>query len=141
MSVAESSARKLTASAILSLLVLCGCPEEDLTPYLDQGACKSSFDCVKGYHCQDGACIKDGTDSGGGPDECGCFAPESCCNQVCVNLKTDPNNCKTCGTACKHTQCINGDCTVECVEGFLDCNNNVISDGCEVEGSECPDSG
>lgn len=118
-----------------------GCPEEDLAPYLNQGACNTSYDCVKGYHCEQAACIKDGEDAGVEADPCGCLPPQSCCNSVCVDLKTDPVNCKTCGAACKNTQCNNGECTELCVPGFLNCNGNLISDGCEVEAASCPEDG
>lgn len=119
-------------------LVLGGCPEGDLSPYLDEGACNSNSDCVSGFHCQASACVRDGVDAGFEADPCGCVAPESCCEGSCVNLKQDPDHCGSCEKDCKHTACSNGNCTAQCATGFSDCNNNLISDGCEVEGETCP---
>jgi hypothetical protein len=54
-----------------------------------------------------------------------------------INIKTDTGNCGTCGTIC-NTQntssvaCNNGGCVPSCSPGFADCNNNDVTDGCEI---------
>jgi hypothetical protein len=56
-----------------------------------------------------------------------------------VNLKTDPNNCNGCGLghvcSANHIttpSCTNGACDGMCDAGFADCNNDKLSDGCEI---------
>jgi hypothetical protein len=53
------------------------------------------------------------------------------------NPLTDPKNCGACGKPCANMAanaqpgCKQGACTITCLPGFGDCNNNV-NDGCEV---------
>jgi hypothetical protein len=74
-----------------------------------------------------------------------CSSGQSCCNNVCVNLNTDTNNCGTCGHVCPspaHAMgyCQNGACGITCNAGFGDCNN-IASDGCEVDLTTTSDCG
>jgi len=54
-----------------------------------------------------------------------------------INLTIDANNCGTCGTICSSNNmytrtCGAGTCNGSCNTGFADCNNNKLSDGCEI---------
>ncbi len=80
---------------------------------------------------------------------CSSPTPDRCTSQ-CVNLNSDPNNCKTCGTACTFANasatCSTGTCAIgACNTGYKDCKNGP-ADGCEtyVMGSDktnCGDCG
>lgn len=54
----------------------------------------------------------------------------------CADLNNDIYNCGSCGKQCKATDpntqplCSSASCSIECISGFLDCNDN-MSDGCE----------
>jgi hypothetical protein len=58
------------------------------------------------------------------------------CDGSCVNLQTDPLNCKSCGNECPAggentvATCTAGACGVACAPGFGDCNGDP-ADGCE----------
>jgi len=56
-------------------------------------------------------------------ENCKCYIPhqgkcneiETCCNGLCIDLSTDPNNCGECGRVCPEGQiCVNGDCQRPC---------------------------
>ena len=79
---------------------------------------------------------------------CQCPPGQTYCLFECVDVSNDPNNCGTCGTACLGAQtvinqqptgvnskiaCNSGTCATSCNTGFADCNNDLISDGCEVD--------
>ncbi len=51
-----------------------------------------------------------GAGEGGGAGASGCPAGETPCNEVCVNLKKDPDNCGTCGNKCSGMPCSEGKC-------------------------------
>jgi hypothetical protein len=54
-----------------------------------------------------------------------------------THTDVDPNNCGGCATVCSSNNmatrtCAGGVCNGTCNPGFLDCNNNKQTDGCEV---------
>ena len=56
-----------------------------------------------------------------------------------VNTQTTPAHCGGCLTACSGANmnvdtCTMGNCTGSCQAGYLDCDNNLRNDGCEVNG-------
>jgi hypothetical protein len=56
---------------------------------------------------------------------------------ACVNLASDPNNCRACGTVCAAAAnaspvCTGSGCSIACNAGFANCNVNQ-ADGCEVD--------
>ncbi len=132
---------KLAALGLLSCLGLTACPEEDLSQYLEAGACGPKGECSEGFHCVQDSCVKSTSDGAVEADPCGCFLPESCCNGVCIKLATDSAHCGTCDNDCHHTQCSSKACTQKCEPGFQNCDGNIIGNGCEVEGDSCPDAG
>lgn len=61
---------------------------------------------------------------------------------VCVDVQTDVANCGACGVTCTAgangaAACAAGSCTTVCSPGFLDCNGNLATDGCETAGTSC----
>jgi hypothetical protein len=55
----------------------------------------------------------------------------------CTNTQTDPDNCGTCGTSCSNSNipapaCISGTCGGHCADGFVDCDGNRQTNGCET---------
>jgi hypothetical protein len=80
-----------------------------------------------------GAGATDGRAQDGGFDPCAlCRPKETCCEGACVDLDSDPRNCRQCGNGCPGTTCDSATCTNVCAFGFVDCNRN-IADGCEVD--------
>ncbi|GAQ92394.1 hypothetical protein KFL_010040010, partial [Klebsormidium nitens] len=80
-----------------------------------------------------------------GESQCECFytcdgstpCSETCCNGVCTDVNTDPNNCGDTCTTCSFDNaaafCLDGVCTLgACNEGYYDCNGD-SSDGCETD--------
>src|SRR5437762_9265113 len=100
-----------------------------------QAGCAVAGDCPALAHttatCPSGACVYacntgfancDGTESTNG------------CN---VDTTTDVNDCGACGLACSNNNipspsCVAGVCTGHCADGYVDCNGNRQSDGCET---------
>ncbi|OJY25706.1 MAG: hypothetical protein BGO98_34360 [Myxococcales bacterium 68-20] len=88
-----------------------------------------------GIACDPGqACV---LNSDGKP-ECRCPTGKTLCLDVCVDLKTDPDHCGACLSACggfagpnAAAICSHGSCGVACKEGWADCNGNT-KDGCET---------
>jgi hypothetical protein len=55
-----------------------------------------------------------------------------------VDLASDKNNCGTCGHVCPthnhaRAECSAGLCKSVCDDGFGDCNNDMSTDGCEID--------
>jgi N-acetylneuraminic acid mutarotase len=80
-----------------------------------------------------------GDGSAGEGGGCQCAAGETCCDDVCVDLKVDPSNCRSCGRGCPGTTCSSSECTNDCAFGFLNCDQNVVT-GCEVNAATDPDN-
>jgi len=68
---------------------------------------------------------------------CGaCFG--GLCMGECVDLSSDRSNCGSCGFKCTDSSaCTYGMCTLQCFEGWGDCNGNA-ADGCEVNTNSDP---
>lgn len=67
------------------------------------------------------------------PDTCA----GTCCDGVCVDIWSDPDNCGACGITClatnASTTCDVGDCEIDvCEDGFGDCDGDPAT-GCEAE--------
>jgi hypothetical protein len=87
--------------------------------------------------CQDGNCVSTCTAKPG--------ANIKSCNSGCADLKTDVNNCGSCGHSCLQTapanvfvQCVNSQCTPSsfsnggtCQAGWADCDGKFLTTGCE----------
>ncbi len=95
-----------------------------------------------GLECQPD---QDCRDDGDGPqclDKCSKGGRTQCWNG-CKNLLSDPKNCGACNHVCPDpganqvASCRKGNCAVECLPGFADCNGDP-SDGCEVDLSRHP---
>ena len=61
-----------------------------------------------------------------------CGTGEQQCGSQCVNLATDPRNCKECGTICPAptngtATCTDGACGVKCSEGYQLCGDKCVS--------------
>jgi hypothetical protein len=73
-----------------------------------------------------------------------CAAGKSECDESCVDLKTDEQNCGACGTVCAITErCVAGQCAITCPAGQMLCNavcSNVTTDvlNCGGCGQKCP---
>lgn len=55
-----------------------------------------------------------------------------------TNIQTDADHCSGCGRACSNNNianptCVAGACTGDCDQGFRDCNNDKLVDGCETD--------
>src|ERR1700732_1489828 len=60
---------------------------------------------------------------------CGCAccpSSNACCNGTCTDLKSDANNCGTCGTVCVDEICKNGTCAA-CPSGSVFCGSTCTS--------------
>ena len=94
--------------------------------------CLGDTDCSAGKICVQNACAQ-----GCSPSQPCVNTAETCCGASCHDLKTDLNDCGSCGTVCPTplnaaATCIAGVCGMgACANGFLDCNKNA-TDGCEI---------
>jgi len=88
------------------------------------GTCGTN--CTAGRVCVNGLCqCAPGTQAVG---TCCCLAGQRCCNNVCVNTNSDPNNCGTCNNQCFGGQiCQNGQCI--CAPNSVPCGNNFAIPG------------
>lgn len=74
---------------------------------IDNTRCNDFLDIINtASKCSSGSVCTAG--SGGG---CNCAQGQTCCNNSCVNLQGDRNNCGACGTTCgPSTSCQSGTC-------------------------------
>lgn len=97
--------------------------------------------------CLFGACAEISSTKGEEPDPVG-FSPEAeaCeadrCDDLCVDLATDPRNCGACGRTCLIDQgeaaCVDGECALgACDPGWADCDGTLAT-GCEQEDTCVP---
>jgi hypothetical protein len=100
-------------------------------------ACSSNHMATRtcgGGNCN-GACAAGFADCNGNKRNDGCE----------IDLTTDANNCGACGTTCSSNHmatrtCGSGTCNGTCASGFLDCNGNKQTDGCEINTLTDPDN-
>jgi hypothetical protein len=99
-----------------------GC-ETSLNTATSCGTCGLS--CASGVACMNGQCA------------CSMAGQTACPTIGCTDLTTDVKNCGGCGQACSTNQiavdCAAGVCDGACFGTFADCNNDKLTDGCEVD--------
>src|SRR5262245_9047972 len=73
--------------------------------------------------------IPDDSGTTPGPDSMvGCASGTMKCGEVCAVTKRDPENCGSCGKACKSGEvCVQGACALQCGGGTTKCNNLCVS--------------
>jgi hypothetical protein len=87
-----------------------------------------------------------GDDSGHGSDG-GCPQNTQSCGGQCVNIKTDPANCGSCGKACSPGwSCAFGFCKLDCDAGATACNGKCVDTSSDMNncggcGNSCFDGG
>ncbi|TAN33818.1 hypothetical protein EPN28_01090 [Patescibacteria group bacterium] len=66
------------------------------------------------------------------------------CGSECMNTTWDPDNCGSCGRKCNGQNIVvrkcTFDCTGDCENGFLDCDDNQFENGCEVDAMNDPNN-
>jgi hypothetical protein len=80
-----------------------------------------------------------GLDGGGADGGCNCAPGDTCCDDQCVDTSSNYQHCAACGTGCPGTTCMGGQCTNQCLFGWLDCDQNIVT-GCEVNAANDPDN-
>ena len=82
--------------------------------------------------------------------KCGCSPPRLKCGEVCVDPRTDPQNCGKCGHVCIYpSTCEDGHCVQKCPPGVLQCGDTccpkdkICSEGaccydCRPSDTKCP---
>lgn len=132
-------------AAASAAVAMSGCPAllDDDFEIVDPGADASTG----GSAGASGAAGNDGSTgdagaAGGDAGECmegTCPGTEQCCDRHCVDTSVDSTHCGSCGTGCPGTTCESSKCTNQCLFGWLDCDQNVIT-GCEVNAANDPDN-
>lgn len=140
-------AKKLAALALLGLWAT-GCPQllddnfESVPVGPDAslgGAGTGGVD--GGADAGSGGTSGDAGAAGDGGDPCAsCTASQTCCDGQCVDLSSDWQHCGSCDNSCPGTSCANNTCSSTCVLPFLNCDQNVITNGCEVNAASDPDN-
>jgi hypothetical protein len=102
------------------------CQPGCINPYFCAASLPPGASLFLQYYCTSGNCY--GCNAGT-PTQCGLS---------CVNTNTDTSNCGSCGGSCSGANmnpstCTSGSCTGTCNTNYLNCNNNLRSDGCEVD--------
>jgi hypothetical protein len=104
------------------------------------GTCTAPADPNASVSCTSGNCVYS------------CNSGFSACNgnpqtasNACVSTTSDVNNCGGCGNICSTTNipipvCSAGVCVGHCADGFVDCDGNRLSNGCEASAA-CGTSG
>ncbi len=135
-----------------------GCEVNLLADLYNCGSCDSICAPANATgECVNGECLIDtARDNQGCDDEyanCNLELSDGCE----VHLSSDPDHCGACeDAACSDNNgtpmCTGGACTIDCAEGFDDCDDDAGANGCETRtsssvndcgrcGYECPDSG
>lgn len=96
------------------------------------GGSPSCGDACLREECCDGVC-QDLTS----PEHCGacdvaCSGDGACCPSGCAVLASDELNCGECGLECPGTVCVGGECTTTCQSPFENCDQNIVTNGCEA---------
>jgi hypothetical protein len=106
-------------------LLIDGCETNLNTNNNHCGSC--GFVCPSGISCVNGAC----------PCPAGLTLCQTTTGPTCVDINTATLDCGGCNMACSTNNitplCAAGVCSGPCTGGFLDCNNNKLSDGCEID--------
>jgi formylglycine-generating enzyme required for sulfatase activity len=143
---------KLAHIFLASLLlgtVACSVEEATTCAAGSERACDCSVNASGVQRCQsDGSgwsqCTCEEPDSGiggsGGSDAsdgCGGATPDQC-GEICVNTQTDEQHCGACSQVCSSNhieapKCELGVCTSTCATGFVDCDDDKITNGCETD--------
>lgn len=115
-----------------------GCEVDVLSDANNCGGCGNV--CPKGVSCIEG--------------KCGCPTGETECDGYCVNTRFNESHCGKCGHACWMNpspdqcavpppntvyRCDEGECgKLRCADGWIDCNNDLGTLGCDSDGCEAP---
>ncbi len=71
------------------------------------------------------------------------FGNLNTCDDRCVDLETDDNNCGECGNECESDEsCVEGNCTATCSQGQISCDGTCVDletdeGNCGECGNEC----
>lgn len=69
-----------------------------------------------------------------------CLATEDLCDDVCVNLDTDDDNCGACGEECDADEvCEDGACELDCASGEEECSGECVD--LDTDEENCGDCG
>ncbi len=89
---------------------------------------------VCGYVARNGQCVN-GLEPDVEPPTCP-IAGYDLCNNTCINVQSDPENCGSCGNPCSYQNpnfnpfCFEGGCIIDrqqpCIDGYSECNNNNV---------------
>lgn len=82
-------------------LELCNGIDDNCSGQADEGcrSCRTSANCEPGQQCARGTCVE------------GCAPDQKRCNNQCVDIYLDSNNCGACGVVCDTgRQCVEGAC-------------------------------